>query len=113
MQFSGMAAVEAFAVVLHGSTNQIVDVSQGEHLLRDAVTVLSQTDRGIRIVLGGGCSLKMPMKRAVDETAIKANRKSAIAVEPFVHALQQIRTIRAENAGYNANDFVTYLWAPQ
>lgn len=50
----------------------------------DALSVLPQMVRETRIVLGDGCS-EMPMNRAVDETARKANRKRVIAVEPFAH----------------------------
>lgn len=47
--------------------------------------------------LGGGCP-EMLMNRAVDETVRKANRKKAIAVEPFAHVLRQIPTILAHRA---------------
>lgn len=90
-----MAAGEGCTVVLHGSTNQIVDVE--ERLLR-ALSVLRQTVRKTRIVLGGRCS-EMLTIRVVDETARKTKRQKAIAVKEFAHTLRQIPTTLVDNAG--------------
>ena len=103
-----MAAGEACTVVLRGSTNQMVD--EAERSLHDALSVLSQTVKETRVVLGGGCS-EMLMSCAIDEAARKVKGKKAIAVEAFAHALRQIPTILADNAGYDSSDLVTRLRA--
>ncbi|KAH7888230.1 chaperonin Cpn60/TCP-1 family [Phlebopus sp. FC_14] len=107
-KFSGVAAGEACTVVLRGSTNQMVD--EAERSLHDALSVLSQTVKETRIVLGGGCS-EMLMSCAVDEAARKIKGKKAIAAEAFGRALRQIPTILADNAGYDSSDLVARLRA--
>ncbi|KAG2363708.1 chaperonin Cpn60/TCP-1 family [Suillus spraguei] len=101
IKFSGVAAGEACTVVLRGSTNQMVD--EAERSLHDALSVLSQTVKETRIVLGGGCS-EMLMSCAV-------KGKKAIAAEAFSRALRQIPTILADNAGYDSSDLVARLRA--
>ena len=103
-----MAAGQACTVVLRGSTNQMVD--EAERSLHDALSVLSQTVKETRVVLGGGCS-EMLMSCAVDEAAHKVVGKKAIAAEAFGHALRQIPTILADNAGYDSSDLVSRLRA--
>ncbi|KAJ7504567.1 TCP-1/cpn60 chaperonin family-domain-containing protein [Mycena galericulata] len=108
IKFSGVAAGEACTVVLRGSTNQMVD--EAERSLHDALSVLSQTVKETRTVLGGGCS-EMLMSCAVDEEARKVKGKKAIACEAFGRALRQIPTILADNAGYDSSDLVSRLRA--
>ncbi|KAI6033729.1 chaperonin Cpn60/TCP-1 family [Pisolithus microcarpus] len=108
IKFSGVAAGEACTVVLRGSTHQMVD--EAERSLHDALSVLSQTVKETRVVLGGGCS-EMLMSCAVDEASRKVKGKKAIAVQSFAHALRQIPTILAVNAGYDSSDLVTRLRA--
>ncbi|KAI6122379.1 chaperonin Cpn60/TCP-1 family [Pisolithus croceorrhizus] len=108
IKFSGVAAGEACTVVLRGSTHQMVD--EAERSLHDALSVLSQTVKETRIVLGGGCS-EMLMSCAVDEASRKVKGKKAIAVQSFAYALRQIPTILADNAGYDSSDLVTRLRA--
>ncbi|KAJ7180478.1 chaperonin Cpn60/TCP-1 family [Mycena filopes] len=108
LKFSGVAAGEACTVVLRGSTNQMVD--EAERSLHDALSVLSQTVKETRTVLGGGCS-EMLMSCAVDEEARKVKGKKAIACEAFGRALRQIPTILADNAGYDSSDLVSRLRA--
>jgi len=108
IKFSGVAAGEACTVVLRGSTNQMVD--EAERSLHDALSVLSQTVKETRTVLGGGCS-EMLMSCAADEEARKVKGKKAIAVEAFARALRQIPTILADNAGYDSSDLVAKLRA--
>jgi len=103
-----VAAGEACTVVLRGSTNQMVD--EAERSLHDALSVLSQTVKETRTVLGGGCS-EMLMSCAVEEEARKVRGKKAIATEAFGRALRQIPTILADNAGYDSSDLVTKLRA--
>ncbi|KAF7965769.1 hypothetical protein HWV62_41960, partial [Athelia sp. TMB] len=108
IKFSGVAAGEACTVVLRGSTNQMVD--EAERSLHDALSVLSQTVKETRVVLGGGCS-EMLMSCAVDEEVRRVKGKKAIAAEAFGRALRQIPTILADNAGYDSSDLVSKLRA--
>lgn len=94
--------------MLRGSTHQMVD--EAERSLHDALSVLSQTVKETRIVLGGGCS-EMLMSVAVEESAKKVSGKKAIAAEAFARALRQIPTILADNAGYDSSDLVARLRA--
>lgn len=85
-------------------------IDEAERSLHDALSVLSQTVKETRTVLGGGCS-EMLMSCAVDERARSVKGKKAIAVEAFGRALRQIPTILADNAGYDSSDLVTRLRA--
>ncbi|KAI6044053.1 chaperonin Cpn60/TCP-1 family [Pisolithus marmoratus] len=78
-------------------------VDEAERSLHDALSVLSQTVKETRVVLGGGCS-EMLMSCAIDEASRKVKGKKAIAVQSFAHALRQIPTILADNAGYDSSD---------
>ncbi|KAH9853331.1 chaperonin Cpn60/TCP-1 family [Lenzites betulinus] len=108
IKFSGVAAGEACTVVLRGSTNQMID--EAERSLHDALSVLSQTVKETRVVLGGGCSETL-MSCAVEEEARKVQGKKAIAAEAFSRALRMIPTILADNAGYDSSDLVAKLRA--
>jgi len=103
-----VAAGKACTVVLRGSTHQMVD--EAERSLHDALSVLSQTVKETRVTLGGGCA-EMLMSCAVDNEAKKVLGKKAIAVEAFSHALRQLPTILADNAGYDSSDLVSRLRA--
>jgi T-complex protein 1 subunit beta len=85
-------------------------VDEAERSLHDALSVLSQTVKETRVVLGGGCS-EMLMSCAVDEEARKVKGKKAIAAEAFGRALRQIPTILADNAGFDSSDLVSRLRA--
>lgn len=85
-------------------------VDEAERSLHDALSVLSQTVKETRVVLGGGCS-EMLMSCAIEEEARKVAGKKAIAVEAFARALRQIPTILADNAGFDSADLVTRLRA--
>lgn len=65
-------------------------VDEAERSLHDALSVLSQTVKETRVVLGGGCS-EMLMSNAVEEEARKTTGKKALAVEAFGRALRQVR----------------------
>ncbi|KAF9782338.1 chaperonin Cpn60/TCP-1 family [Thelephora terrestris] len=108
IKFSGVAAGQACTVVLRGSTHQMVD--EAERSLHDALSVLSQTVKETRVALGGGCA-EMLMSCAVDNEAKRVMGKKAIAVEAFSHALRQLPTILADNAGYDSSDLVSRLRA--
>lgn len=85
-------------------------VDEAERSLHDALSVLSQTVKETRVVLGGGCS-EMLMSCAVEDEARKIQGKRAIAAEAFSRALRQIPTILADNAGLDSSDLVTKLRA--
>ncbi|KAI8379328.1 T-complex protein 1 subunit beta [Radiomyces spectabilis] len=108
IKFSGVAAGEACTIVLRGATQQLLD--EAERSLHDALSVLSQTVREPRTVLGGGCS-EMLMSRAVDQVAAKTAGKKAIAAEAFSKALRQMPTILADNAGFDSSELVAQLRA--
>lgn len=108
IKFSGVAAGEACTVVLRGATSQMVE--EADRSLHDALSVLSQTVKETRTVLGGGCA-EMVMACAVDEEAKRTDGKKALAVESFARALRQIPTILADNAGYDSSDLVAKLRA--
>ncbi len=85
-------------------------VDEAERSLHDALSVLSQTVKETRTVLGGGCS-EMLMSCAVEDAARSIKGKRAIATEAFGRALRQIPVILADNAGYDSSDLVTKLRA--
>jgi T-complex protein 1 subunit beta len=88
IKFSGVAAGEACTVVLRGATSQMIE--EADRSLHDALSVLSQTVKETRIVMGGGCA-EMAMANAVDEEAKRTEGKKALAVESFAKALRQVR----------------------
>lgn len=88
IKFSGVAAGEACTVVLRGATGQMIE--EADRSLHDALSVLSQTVKETRVVLGGGCA-EMAMAVAVDEEAKTTEGKKALAVEAFARALRQVR----------------------
>ena len=108
IKFSGVAAGEACTVVLRGATTQMLD--EAERSLHDALSVLSQTVKETRVLLGGGCA-EMGMSKVVDEEARKTAGKKAIATEAFAKALRQLPTILADNAGLDSSDLVARLRA--
>jgi len=108
IKFSGVAAGEACTIVLRGATNQLLD--EAERSLHDALSVLSQTVKEPRTVLGGGCT-EMLMSKAVDEAAKTVLGKKAMAVESFGKALRQIPTILADNGGFDSSELVGILRA--
>lgn len=103
-------------------------VDEAERSLHDALSVLSQTVKETRVVLGGGCS-EMLMSCAVDEAVKTTKGKKALAVEAFARALRQVRIIflvlvfcnrhndallqipiiLADNAGYDSSELVAQL----
>ncbi|PWN35311.1 uncharacterized protein FA14DRAFT_160515 [Meira miltonrushii] len=108
IRFSGVSAGEACTVVLRGATSQMVD--EAERSLHDALSVLSQTVKETRVVLGGGCA-EMSMSKEVDEEARKTSGKRALATEAFARALRQLPTILANNAGLDSSELVSQLRA--
>lgn len=64
-------------------------IEEADRSLHDALSVLSQTVKETRVVLGGGCA-EMAMAVAVDEEAKTTKGKKALAVEAFARALRQV-----------------------
>ena len=85
-------------------------VDEAERSLHDALSVLSQTVKETRVVLGGGCCETL-MALAVDEECKRTAGKKALAVEAFARALRQMPTILADNGGYDSADLVARLRA--
>lgn len=108
IKFSGVAAGEACTIVLRGATHQLLD--EADRSMHDALSVLSQTVKEPRTVLGGGCA-EMNMAKAVDALAATTAGKKAIAVESFAKALRQLPTILSDNAGYDSAELVSKLRA--
>lgn len=106
LKFSGCDAGEACTIVLRGATEQGLD--EAERSLHDALSVLLQTTRETRTVLGGGCS-EMIMSKAVDQAAANETGKKALAIEAFARALRALPTILADNAGFDSSELVTKL----
>lgn len=106
VKFSGVKAGEACTVVLRGATEQGLD--EAERSLHDALSVLSQTTKETRTVLGGGCS-EMIMSKAVDQAAANETGKKSLAIEAFARALRALPTILADNAGFDSLDLVSKL----
>jgi len=108
IHFSGVDMGEACSVVLRGATQQILE--EADRSLHDALCVLQQTVKETRIVYGGGCS-EMVMANAVNKLAQETPGKEAMAMESFAHALRQIPTIIADNAGYDSSELISQLRA--
>lgn len=106
LKFSGVSAGQACTIVLRGATEQGLD--EAERSLHDALSVLSQTTRETRTVLGGGCS-EMVMSKAVDQVAANETGKKSLAVEAFGRALRALPTILADNAGFDSSELVAKL----
>jgi T-complex protein 1 subunit beta len=85
-------------------------VDEAERSLHDALSVLSQTVKETRVVLGGGCA-EMLMSCAVEEEGRRIKGKKALAVESFGKALRQMPTILADNGGHDSSDLVAKLRA--
>lgn len=105
-KFTGCKSGEACTIVLRGATEQVLD--EAERSLHDALSVLSQTTKETRTVLGGGCA-EMIMSKAVDTAAQNVEGKKALAVESFAKALRQLPTILADNAGFDSSELITKL----
>ncbi|AEY97403.1 FAER415Wp [Eremothecium gossypii FDAG1] len=105
-KFSGCKVSNACTVVLRGATLQVLD--EAERSLHDALSVLSQTTKESRTLLGGGCA-EMLMSKAVDTAAQNVDGKKSLAVEAFARALRQLPTILADNAGLDSSEIVSKL----
>lgn len=105
-RFNGVKAGEACTIVLRGATHQVLD--EAERSLHDALSVLSQTVKSTKTVLGGGCS-EMIMSKAVDQIASNIDGKKSLAVESFAKSLRELPIVLADNAGYDSSELITKL----
>ena len=96
------------SIVLRGSSSHLLE--EAERSLHDALAVLSETVKESRIVFGGGCSETL-MAVAVDAEARKTPGKRQLAMEGFAHALRQLPTIIADNAGFDSAELIAALRA--
>lgn len=108
IRFSGVPLGEACTIVIRGATQQIID--EAERSLHDALCVLAATVKESRIIYGGGCSETL-MATAVSKKAAETSGKESIAMDSFAHALLQLPTIIADNAGYDSAALVAELRA--
>ncbi|CAF4454050.1 unnamed protein product, partial [Rotaria sp. Silwood2] len=106
IKLSGVIQGEACTIVLHGATQQILD--EAERLIHDALCVLSQTVKEPRICYGGGAA-EMLMATAVSQLAEKTSGEESVIIESFAHALRQLPTIIADNAGYDSAKLIDNL----
>jgi T-complex protein 1 subunit beta len=106
IMFSGCAKQEACSIVLRGSGSHILD--EAERSLHDVICVLVSAVKEHKIVYGGG-NCEMRMSLAVDNLAKTIKGKQALAIEGFSHALRQLPTIIADNAGYDSAELVQNL----
>lgn len=63
IHFSGVPKGEACSIVLRGASMHILD--EAERSIHDALCVLSQTVKEPRVILGGGCTVCLPLDRSV------------------------------------------------
>jgi T-complex protein 1 subunit beta len=104
--FKGCAAGEACSIVLRGSGSHILD--EAERSIHDAICVLVSAVKSHRILYGGGnCEIRMSL--AVEDVAKSVRGKQALAIQSYAHALKQLPTIIADNAGYDSAEIVQNL----
>lgn len=106
IKFSGCAAGEACSIVLRGSGSHILD--EAERSLHDVICVLIAAVKNHLIVYGGGNS-EIRMSLAVEELSKSVKGKQALAIQAYAHALKQLPTIIADNAGYDSAEIVQNL----
>eukprot|EP00347_Sterkiella_histriomuscorum_P011121 403373679 len=106
IKFSGTAAGEACSIVLRGSGSHILD--EAERSLHDAICVLVAAVKNHLVLYGGGNS-EIRMSLAIEELAKSVRGKQALAIQSFAHALKQLPTIIADNAGYDSAEIVQNL----
>lgn len=108
IRIKGVANAAACTVVLRGATHNILE--EAERSLHDALSVLSQTVKEPRCILGGGCA-EMLMANKVDDLAMISEGKESIAIGAFATALRALPTIIADNGGYDSSELVANLRA--
>lgn len=106
LRFFGTQAGEACSIVLRGSGSHILD--EAERSLHDVICVLISAVKNHLVVYGGGNS-EIKMSLAVEELAKGVKGKQALAIQSYAHALKQLPTIIADNAGYDSAELVQNL----
>lgn len=106
IKFSGCAAGMACSIVLRGAGKHILD--EAERSLHDALCVLVQTVKNLRVVYGGG-HCEVQMAKAVEELAKTVKGKEAFAIEAYARALMTLPKIICDNAGYDSAELTQNL----
>jgi len=106
IKFSGCAAGMACSIVLRGAGKHILD--EAERSLHDALCVLVQTVKNVRVVYGGG-HCEVQMAKAVEELAKTIKGKEAFAIEAYARALMTLPKIICDNAGYDSAELTQNL----
>jgi T-complex protein 1 subunit beta len=103
IKFSGTKAGEACSIVLRGSGSHILD--EAERSLHDVICVLIAAVKNHQVIYGGG-NAEIRMSLAIEELAKSVKGKQALAIQSYAHALKQLPTIIADNAGYDSAEIV-------
>jgi len=106
LKFTGTKAGEACSIVLRGSGSHILD--EAERSFHDVICVLIAAVKNHLVVYGGG-NTEIRMSLAVEELSKGVKGKQALAIQSYAHALKQIPTIIADNAGYDSAEIVQNL----
>lgn len=106
IKFSGTKAGEACSIVLRGSGSHILD--EAERSLHDVICVLIAAVKNHQVIYGGG-NAEIRMSLAIEELAKSVKGKQALAIQSYAHALKQLPTIIADNAGYDSAEIVQNL----
>ena len=108
IRFSGCNGGGACTIVLRGASSHLLE--EAERSLHDALAILQQTLRHPERTLGGGCA-EVLMAEAIENVVPGIEGKKALAVASFAHALRQMPTIIANNAGLDGTELVAALRA--
>lgn len=108
LHFSGVALGEAYTIILHAITQQILYGT--ERSLHDVLGVLAQTMKDSATVYGESCS-ELLMAHAVTQLASKTPGKEPVAVGSYAKALRMLLTKIAANEGYDSAALVALFWA--
>ena len=83
-------------------------MDEAERSLHDALCVIVETVKSHLYVYGGGHT-EMRMALEVDKFAETVKGKISTCIHSFAHALRQIPTIIADNAGYDSAELIANL----
>ena len=92
--------------MLRGASNHILD--EAERSLHDALCVIVETVKSHLMVFGGGHT-EMRMAYEVDKYADTCKGKISTCIHSFAHALRQLPTIIADNAGSDSAELIANL----
>ena len=97
---------KAVSIILHGSTNHMLD--EIERAMKDGLGVVASVVKDGRIVAGGG-AIEIELARRLREFASTLSGREQLAAEAFANALETIPETLAENAGLDPIEIVTEL----